>query len=168
MGTFVRHEPCPSCGSSDGLARYDNGTATCFVCEHYDKGEGEDISEETTVQNTDWTPLQGEYTALTKRGIDAETCKHNEYMTGEYKGQPCHIVNVRDEKRRLIAQKIRLPGKKFVTLGEGKNLPLIGLDRYSGGKHLVITEGEADMCAMSKAFENKWPVVSLPNGAQSA
>lgn len=34
MATFVRHEPCPSCGSRDNLGRYSDGSAFCFGC-HY-------------------------------------------------------------------------------------------------------------------------------------
>lgn len=30
MGVFVRHEPCPKCGSRDNLARYADGSAFCF------------------------------------------------------------------------------------------------------------------------------------------
>ena len=32
---FIRHEACPKCGSSDGLAIYaDEGGAFCFVCSY--------------------------------------------------------------------------------------------------------------------------------------
>ncbi len=31
---FVRHEPCPACGSEDNLARYTDGHAYCFGCGH--------------------------------------------------------------------------------------------------------------------------------------
>ena len=34
MATFVKHEPCPSCGSRDNLGRYSDGSAFCFGC-HY-------------------------------------------------------------------------------------------------------------------------------------
>lgn len=34
MSRFVAHERCPSCGSRDNLARYDDGGAFCFGC-HY-------------------------------------------------------------------------------------------------------------------------------------
>lgn len=35
---FLRHEPCPSCGSSDALARYSNGSGHCFAagCGHHE------------------------------------------------------------------------------------------------------------------------------------
>lgn len=34
MARFVKHEPCPSCGSRDNLGRYSDGSAFCFGC-HY-------------------------------------------------------------------------------------------------------------------------------------
>lgn len=37
MARFVRHEPCPSCGSRDNLGRYDDGSAYCFGCGHTEK-----------------------------------------------------------------------------------------------------------------------------------
>jgi twinkle protein len=33
---------------------------------------------------------------------------------------------------------------------------------------ITITEGEIDALSVSQAFRNKYPVVSVPNGAQSA
>ncbi len=32
---FVRHEACPSCGSSDANALYSNGNHFCFSCETF-------------------------------------------------------------------------------------------------------------------------------------
>ena len=37
-----------------------------------------------------------------------------------------------------------------------------------GGKYLTITEGEIDALTVSQLNNHKWPVVSVPNGAQSA
>lgn len=37
MANFVRHEPCPSCGSRDNLGVYDDGSVFCFGC-GYAKG----------------------------------------------------------------------------------------------------------------------------------
>lgn len=45
---------------------------------------------------------------------------------------------------------------------------LFGDHLWSKGKRIVITEGEIDAMSVSQAMGNKWPVVSLPNGAQSA
>jgi twinkle protein len=37
LATFVRHEPCPACGSRDNLARYSDGSAWCFGCHHTER-----------------------------------------------------------------------------------------------------------------------------------
>jgi hypothetical protein len=39
MGIFVKHEPCPKCGSRDNLARYMDGSAWCFGCHHRERGD---------------------------------------------------------------------------------------------------------------------------------
>jgi hypothetical protein len=37
MAHFVRHEPCPNCGSKDNLARYSDGSAHCFGCKYNER-----------------------------------------------------------------------------------------------------------------------------------
>ncbi|NDG64497.1 MAG: hypothetical protein EBY29_13695, partial [Planctomycetes bacterium] len=33
--SFLRHEPCPACGSKNNLARYSDGHGFCFGCKHH-------------------------------------------------------------------------------------------------------------------------------------
>jgi len=40
MSEFVRHEPCPNCGSRDNLARYSDGHAWCFGCKYLELPSG--------------------------------------------------------------------------------------------------------------------------------
>ena len=35
MATWLRNTNCPSCGSKDNLAEYDDGSAWCWGCHHY-------------------------------------------------------------------------------------------------------------------------------------
>lgn len=164
MADFLRHEPCPNCGSRDALARYADGSAHCFTkCGYNEKGDGE-ISEVQEVTPKDWTPVEGEYRSLAKRGISKETCEFWKYQVTD----ESHVMNYRDAKGALVAQKFRKAGKQFSWIGKAKSPPLYGMWLWGGGKHLVITEGELDALSMSQAFDLKWPVVSLPNGAQSA
>lgn len=37
MGVFVKHEPCPKCGSRDNLGRYADGSAWCFGCGYIER-----------------------------------------------------------------------------------------------------------------------------------
>lgn len=168
MGKCIGHEPCPACGSKDNLARYDDGTGYCFGCKHYEHGDGTTSKREEAPER-DWTPVSVEYRAIPNRGFSKEDGEANDYGWGEYKGEQCHVANVRDERGRLIGQKLRFGGKKFTRLGQSKDLGLWLMWKFgNGGKHIVITEGECDAVAVRKAMDNKWPVVSLPDGASSA
>jgi twinkle protein len=84
-------------------------------------------------------------------------------------GRPCQIANYRNDVGERVSQKLRFKGKDFRTTGEGKDMPLYGQWLWaSGGKIVTITEGEIDALSLSQAFDHKWSVVSLPNGAASA
>ena len=45
---FLRHDPCTTCGSSDGLAVYDDGHTFCFVCQEWTAGDNTQRSQSTT------------------------------------------------------------------------------------------------------------------------
>lgn len=79
------------------------------------------------------------------------------------------MANYKDSMGRTIAQKIRGAKKRFLWLGDNSDVGLYGEWLWrDGGKMVVITEGEIDALSVSQVQGNKWPVVSLPNGAQSA
>lgn len=164
-GTFLSHEPCEKCGSSDAKATYDTGDAYCFSCKTYFKGGG--ASKETMESNSNF--IQGTYSDIPNRKLTEVTCRHYGYQVGEQGGEGCHIANYRSPKDgQLVAQKIRRAGKQFSVTGDGKNMPLYGQHLWSGGgKSVVITEGEIDCLSVAQAFNCKWPVVSLANGASS-
>ena len=168
MAEFLQHGPCPACGSSDANAHYGDGSTHCFTCKKYTRGDGT-IEEVDTTPVGDWTPVQGEYADIPSRGLKRATCEMWGYQTGTHHGRPCHIANIKDASGRIVCQKLRLPGKQFPTLGDRKQKPLYGQWLWkNGGKHIVITEGELDALSVSQAMDLKWPVVSLPDGADSA
>ena len=112
---------------------------------------------------------QGEVGPLPVRHISEETCQKWGYMKGEHHNEPCHIANYRDESGRTVAQKIRFADKRFTWTGDPKSAGLYGQHLWrDGGKMLVITEGEIDALSVSQLQGNKWPVVSIPNGASGA
>lgn len=67
-----------------------------------------------------------------------------------------------------VAQHIRLQGKEFPWTGDINSVGLYGEWLWSKGKRIVICEGEIDAMSLSQCMGNKWPVVSVPNGAKSA
>jgi twinkle protein len=118
--------------------------------------------------------LDGEYKALAARGLSEEVCRKYGYKIGNFKGRIAHIAPYYDhEVGGVVAQKVRFKdaeGKKgFTWTGEPKRVGLFG-DQLcrSGGKMIVITEGEIDAMSVAQAMGLRWPAVSIPNGAQGA
>lgn len=114
--------------------------------------------------------IDGEVTALAKRKITEETCKKFGYRVGKFKGKTVQIADYFDANGKVVAQKVRFPDKDFTVLGDLKAaLPLYGQHIWrDNGRKVVITEGEVDALTVSQLQGNKWPVVSVPNGAQGA
>lgn len=170
---FLYHEPCPVCGSSDACGVFDDGHRYCYSCCTYFKpttseGDGEQVSMERKKVSKECIPLGDlNITNLNARKINQDTCSKFKYMTGEYKGSPCQVANYYDDNGNIVGQKLRFPDKSFAVLGKISNR-LFGSQLWANGKKIVITEGEIDCLTVSQLQGNKWPVVSIPNGAQAA
>ena len=162
MGTFIKHIPCGNCGSSDGRGVYADGTSWCFVCESFEGSHDEAF--EPRKYNVDL--LTGSVSAIPRRGLRDDTCQKFGYMVGT----DCQIAPYHDASGRVVAQKIRKKDKQFSWVGDRKDaLPFFGQHLWrDGGNTVTITEGEIDALSMAQAFNLSWPVVSLPDGAQSA
>nr|WP_319513384.1 toprim domain-containing protein [uncultured Cohaesibacter sp.] len=103
------------------------------------------------------------------RSIDIETAKKWGFTRSEYKGEVVRVFNYKNLSGRVVAQKVRFKGKDFRFVGNTKECGLFGMHLWrDGGKRVVVTEGEIDAMSVSKAQNHKWPVVSIPTGAQGA
>lgn len=176
---FIGKEPCPSCGSKDNLGRYSDGHAYCFGqgCEYYEPPDDDaDRVAPRKAKKVDFKLADGEFRRLKVRNLSEETCRFWGYKSGARvwhpkleKEVPAQVIDIRDpDTRQLIAQKYRTKDKEFPIKGDVSSRPLIGSHLWSGGKRIVITEGEIDAMTISELQRNKWPVVSLLNGASSA
>jgi len=163
----IGHIPCEACGSKDNAAVYTDGHTYCFGCQDHQGGdEGVVIQPEARKRSLDL--IDGYYTTLTYRGISEETCRKFDYqVTDNHKGRAWQIANYRDINGLVVAQKLRDADKNFFVLGEAKKMTLFGQHLWNGGRKLVITEGEIDAMSVSQIQGNKWPVVSLGQGATS-
>lgn len=165
--TFLYHEPCPKCGSSDACGVFSDGHRFCYSCNTYFRPDGSVKSEVVRVSK-DCIPLgELEEVSLTKRCISKDTCSKFKYFSTVYKGKPCQVACYYDDSGNLVGQKLRFPDKSFAVLGSISNR-LYGSQLWASGKKIVITEGEIDCLTVSQLQGNKWPVVSIPNGAQGA
>jgi twinkle protein len=112
--------------------------------------------------------ISGEIKALKARGISEEACLKYGYKVGVHRGKHVQIAEYY-LNGNLIAQHLRTPEKDFSWIGDSKHLELFGQHLWrTGGKRIVITEGEIDCLTIAQAFNLRWPVVSVPNGAPSA
>lgn len=158
---FIEHTSCSSCGSSDASGVYSDGHTFCFSCGVHGNGSPVGVGEFSP------SPLAptGQPQALPKRRITEATCQKFGYTVSQFKGKTVQIANYRSNGK-VIGQKIRGANKDFTITGK---LCLFGQHLFKdGGKQLVITEGEIDALSVFQAMGSKWPVVSLPNGAQGA
>lgn len=166
---FVEHVPCASCGSSDGCGLYTDGHTHCFVCGQHTSATAEGVVVSTEPQQLPKGFLLGTFQDLIKRGINEKTCRKFGYMVGSQHGRPVQIAPYYDEKGVLCGQKLRTSDKAFSWTGEPKSSVLWGQQLWRDkGKMVVITEGEIDAMSISQLQDNRWPVVSLRNGAGGA
>lgn len=167
--TFLYHEHCPECGSSDACGVFSDGHRYCYSCNTYFRPDGSvNVKKEVTRVSKECIPFEDlEAVSLTKRCISKDTCSKFKYFSTVYKGKPCQVACYYDDSGSLVGQKLRFPDKSFAVLGAISNR-LYGSQLWASGKKIVITEGEIDCLTVSQLQGNKWPVVSIPNGAQGA
>jgi len=169
--TFVKHEPCPKCASSDALARYSDNHAVCFNCQHYEHGDGTVINNRSTKAR----PLEmtGTIQAIQDRRISLDVCKR--YGVTVETGAdgvisrhhyPYHSL----DGKQVVGTKVRgVKDKQFYSTGDLTKAGLFGQQVFrEGGKYITITEGEIDAMAVNEMFDGKWPSVSIRSGAASA
>ena len=174
--TFVKSGmPCPKCTSSNAYGVDDNGWGKCFSCnsnippEQASKDSLE-VSSRVALgspQKRLTEPYRAseehlKYKALVDRGISLNVAER--YGVG-YVGEDL-VFPYGDS-----AAKVRINGeKKFTIKGDWSSYKgLFGQERFSsGGKLVILTEGEIDAMSAFQMMDSKYPVVSVRNGAQSA
>jgi twinkle protein len=160
---FQFHAPCPNCGSSDANGVYDDGHQYCFSCQTYTHAG---VPKKISKASSDL--LSGEVVALPKRNLKEDTCRKFAYQVVKQGKEYVQIAPYYNKDGEMVAQKIRTPDKQFKILGDISTALPYGAQLWGKGKKIVVTEGEIDAMSVSQAQGNKWPVVSVPNGAQAA
>ncbi len=168
MANFVKHEPCPNCGSSDNLAIYDDGSYHCFsdcgytkVSEDYKQEHGTENSKVKMKGNT----LQQETQEIksTKPVITEEKAKEIKEQTSiqgkgfrglkdEYSKQFGVRYSYSEETGEVIEQwypvtqettltgyKVREVPKNFRSIGRtGADCELFGQFKFNRGGKYLI------------------------------
>lgn len=164
----LTHQPCPACGSTDAAVVFANGGTYCYSCLEGTKGDGSP-PETASPFKAEGGLIDVAVMGVPKRSIPETTAQRWGYGYGEFKGRKCQVATYCDERGRPVAQKLRFAGKQFSITGEAAKMGLYGSHLFkSGGKSITVTEGELDALSVSAAWEDRWPVVSLPNGVSTA
>jgi twinkle protein len=157
---------CEACGSSDAVEVYEDHTH-CYSCGVQNWGAS------TVPTKTRKLEMDGFVSDLKDRRISKETCE--KFGIRVEVGRDGHVAKhyypyVNTKTGEVVATKKRsCATKDFFWTGDRQDIGLFGQQTCSGsGKYITVTEGELDAAAVSEMFENKWDVVSLPDGAQSA
>ncbi len=167
LTSSLTHQPCEDCGSSDALTINTDGSTKCHSCGTWHPRGGNTYT--VTPKETKPTGfLTGHTLDIPARGLTRDICKKYGYQVATHNGETCHVANYRDLEGELVAQKLRFKDKRF----QCKGAPNVFFGQHlwpNGGRMLVVTEGEVDCLSVAMANgDGKWPVVSLPSGAQSA
>lgn len=174
-----RHQPCEDCGSSDALAEYDDGHKYCFSCTKYTpppRGQnmGAEVVEFNDRNTVDTLATVNTYRSypVSSRGISQGTVDHyNVKMSVTEDGMPEAHYYPYTRKGKLVAYKRRLLPKEFSVIGNFGGVELFGQQQATGGKKLIITEGELDCMAVAQAmydhYGKYYAVVSIPSASQT-
>lgn len=169
--------PCDHCGSSDARAVYSDNHSHCFACPEdtaWQKEEGYEGSETTFqskgrgVDTIDFAEKQGRYAALPKRGLQEAVCRQYGYWLGTFNGETKQVANYYDETGLIEAQKVRDRNKEMFIAGKMSKDALFGKQLWTGGRKIVVTEGEIDCLTVAQLQGGKYPVVSIPRGCKDA
>ena len=157
---FIRHEPCPNCGSSDARSVYSDGHTWCFVCHDRTPGDNDVIHSHKMAKDV---CLTGSATRLNKRNISEKTNQlYKIYRDGDTLRFPYFTSDG-------ILKGVKKKNKQKVFTYEGETTDtLFGQHLFPDrGKRIIIYEGELDAASGFEAMTG-WPHVSLPHGAASA
>jgi len=169
MSKFLRHEPCPHCGSSDGLAVYTDNQH-CFVCDYHVRDnnyEGDNVTTDTKPVNTKLYALPTTSTpSIRHRSIDPSTSqKYRVSMFDDPESEVEAVFPRFDEEGTHIHNQIRLRDKEFRSQGNSKLAGLFGQTLFpAGGRSITLTEGYYDTLSAFQLTGSRFPNV----GVQSA
>jgi twinkle protein len=172
---FLHHDACEACGSSDGLAVYDDGHTFCFVCrKNNQENKRQDKLSEKGLKSRDITPLTDVFRAIPKRGLTEEAIKkfmidvnvNKEVDVGHrypYFKDGVHVAN-----------KIRKRSEKAfyweaADKGDINGCELFGQHLFPAGsaKAITIVEGELDAASAWLLLGSRYPVVSVKSAGSA-
>lgn len=170
----VNKEQCEQCVSEgfdttgDNLVTFASGVKHCH--RHKTLGKIDSIEpKDDIVEYLSKDLINGHYPKQSIRGISPKTFEFYGYQINKEK--KCHIANYFNDAGQVVMQQLRDVAKNFPLLGDTSHKSMLyGSWLFSPDSRVfvTITEGQLDCLSVAEAFNCKYPVVSLPNGASAA
>jgi twinkle protein len=167
------HAPCPKCSSSDAFSyKEDDEFGFCFSCHKsspinpsFIPTQTEDYDMHTLEEIKDYDTRGFQERAITKTvaayyGVKVSYAEDGTMASHFYPYTKDGVV---------VAYKERKLPKKFIIHGDFKGTQLFGQANATGGKRIIITEGELDALAVAQAqydkYQRFYPAVALPSAS---
>lgn len=171
--------PCQKCGSSDALVDY--GVRThCYSCNATVFAKDSIVKVTTPKRDKAMDMIAGgEYADIkgtdefVNRGIIKDAAeRYGVKVIKDSNGEVQKVVFPYSGKDgNYVAQKVRVKGYKGKGVWHGNvsaTNTFFGQRLFHKGKTLIVTEGEYDAVAAYQMFGQRYPVVSLRNGADKS
>ena len=167
---------CDKCGSSDANHVYEDGHTHCFSCETtvFPKQERETMNASPTYTTTTVAELDAlDSYPISSRGISKEVVEFFGVKMGfnEDRKPDAHYYPYTKNGQTTAYKERKLP-KEFRVHGDFKDTDLFGQHLFSGGRTLVICEGEIDTLSVAQAFKDYkgtiYPVVGIHSASGTA
>lgn len=172
---FLRHEPCPQCGSKNNIAVYWNEklkgeTYWCYTCES-GKSDKDLAKEKSSIKLPELIELPAK--VLKKFGLSADVAR--DYRIGIEPGtKKFYFVYDKPGTREVYDAKVRnyeIPKDEdyhfFFVEGKRERI-LYGMGTIRTKKHLLLVEGEWDAPCAKMMLPEDWVVLSIPTGAKGS
>ena len=165
---FIRHVPCPNCGSRDNAGQYSDGHYYCFGCGHWWKDNESPV--EAIERRQIRMEEEGKIREIADRYISEEACKKYGVRTFVRDHKIArHIYPYFNKAGEKVAEKVReCSTKEFFWRGDSTDIQLFGAQcQPTTGRFVVVTEGEVDCLSLWQTLGGRYTVVSLPNGCKN-
>lgn len=170
---FVKHVPCPHCGSKDNRSLYDDGHTWCVTCPEdlaYGSSDGEYKERGTQVSDTtkatNLTPVTDIFREIPRRGLSEASIRKYEIDVCMDKSVDVAHRYPYFKNGRHIANKVRRRSDKaFYWEGNPDDAELFGQHLFPAGsaKSITLVEGELDAPSAWLLLGSRYPVVSVPS-----
>lgn len=170
---YIEKVSCPACGSSDANAVYTDGHTHCFACDAIGTKDGVEQTQAETKKGQAPLVEHGLSQDWKKRRLSKSTMEHFgvTFRDMQWRGgeeRQVVIFPYYNKSNQEVFQKLKALPKDFAARGDMASAMPFGYKQFAkSGKKLVITEGEVDAMSLAELQDCKWPVWSIPCGADS-